>query len=222
MAGTGLFQAYDPTTPPNPAAVETVSTDTGVTVPYVVRYERGSVDRGIYDEAILGEPGKTYTPWQPPPAWDHKATYYFDGGCGLSYTQGSDTSGYGDPDTTVGYQTQGHPGLDEWSLMHGRAVLFATTSTSGTNCQTITGAETIMQTKALLANEFGPIRFMSSFGCSGGAILPTQVADAYPGLFDGLLPHCSYPDLWSPLLFGVMDCMVLVNYFDSGSTGFSA
>lgn len=199
----GQFKAYDPQDPPPRDAVDTITTDTGRTVPYIVRSEIGTVNRGIYQMTILAEPGKAYTPWRPPPGWDHKVTYVFGGGCGLKYSQSSlqDSA------------------LDDWSLARGRAVLTATTSTTGTNCQTVTGAETVMELKQHLVDRYGPVRFTTSYGCSGGAIMPTQIADAYPGLIDGVLPNCSYPDLWSPLLFGVHDCTVLQHYFKDTAAG---
>ena len=47
----GQFSAYDPASPPLDLA--TTTTDQGVTVPYIVRVERGTMDRGIYDIAVL-------------------------------------------------------------------------------------------------------------------------------------------------------------------------
>src|SRR5262249_53303776 len=47
---------------------------------------------------------------------------------------------------------------------------------------------------------------------SGGAIQQHSIADQYPGLLDGLLPVCSYPDLWS-LAVNSHDCQLLSTYF---------
>src|SRR5207249_7444769 len=52
------FKPYTPgTTPPDLA---TTTTTHGVTVPYIVRVERGTLNRGIYDIAVLFDPSK---PW---------------------------------------------------------------------------------------------------------------------------------------------------------------
>src|SRR6185295_3940073 len=34
-------------------------------------------------------------------------------------------------------------------------------------------------------------------GCSGGSLTQQQVANAYPGIYQGILPQCSFPDAWS-------------------------
>lgn len=51
---TGSFAAYDPASPPTDVA--TTTTDRGVTVPFVVRTERGTADRGIYELSVLADP----------------------------------------------------------------------------------------------------------------------------------------------------------------------
>src|SRR4051812_39929994 len=55
---TGQFAAYDPQNPPNDVA--TTTTQTGETVPYIVRVETGYQDRDQYKIAVVYQPGK---PW---------------------------------------------------------------------------------------------------------------------------------------------------------------
>src|SRR5256885_16924368 len=50
-SATGQFQPYDPANPPQDVA--TTTTDQGRTVPYVVRVEEGTQDRGLYEIAVL-------------------------------------------------------------------------------------------------------------------------------------------------------------------------
>src|SRR6266851_7683613 len=45
-----------------PADLATTTTTAGVTVPYIVRVERGTLNRGIYDIAVLFDPNSA-TPW---------------------------------------------------------------------------------------------------------------------------------------------------------------
>ena len=71
------LQAYDPASPPSDVA--TTTTDQGVTVPYIVRNERGTIDRGIYDIAILYDPSKPWTPTTPQTGWNGKVVYPFGG-----------------------------------------------------------------------------------------------------------------------------------------------
>src|SRR5215470_11010669 len=49
------FRPYTGTNPPD-LAMTTTTTDTGMTVPYIVRVERGTMNRGIYDIAVLYDP----------------------------------------------------------------------------------------------------------------------------------------------------------------------
>ena len=50
------FKAYDPAAPPPAASIATTTTDQGTAVPYIVRLERGAMDRGLYDVAVLANP----------------------------------------------------------------------------------------------------------------------------------------------------------------------
>src|SRR6266852_6356469 len=66
------FKPYIPGT--TPADLATTTTKAGVTVPYIVRVERGTLNRGIYDIAVLFDPTNT-TPWTaltPQPQWNGK------------------------------------------------------------------------------------------------------------------------------------------------------
>ena len=64
-----------------PADLATTTTITGLTVPYVVRVERGTMNRGIYDIAVLFDPAKRWTALAPQPQWNGKVVYSF----GASY-----------------------------------------------------------------------------------------------------------------------------------------
>jgi hypothetical protein len=48
-----------------------------VTVPYIVRFERGTMDRGIYDIAVLADPNQPWTPWASQSSWNHKLVLPF-------------------------------------------------------------------------------------------------------------------------------------------------
>ena len=51
--------------------------------------------------------------------------------------------------------------------------------------------------KERLVEQYGEIRFTIGTGCSGGSLTQQQVANAYPGIYQGILPACSFPDGWS-------------------------
>ena len=54
-----------------------------------------------------------------------------------------------------------------------------------------------MMAKERLTEAYGEIRYPFGNGGSGGSLGLQQVANAYPGIYQGLLPQCSFPDAWS-------------------------
>ncbi len=77
-------------------------------------------------------------------------------------------------------------------------------------------AESLMMGKERLIEQYGEVRYTIGTGCSGGSIVQNWVSNSYPGIYDGLLTQCTYPDVWSPLVqFG--DLYILRQYFDDPS-----
>src|SRR5205823_5875493 len=84
------------------------------------------------------------------------------------------------------------------------------------NCNLVVQAESMVMAKERIVEQYGPIRYTIGSGCSGGSIYQQQAANDYPGIFDGILPACSFPDSWSTAI-EVVDCRLLVDYFDDPS-----
>jgi hypothetical protein len=76
------FQPY--TGKESPDLVAMTTTTTGLTVPYIVRVERGTMNRGIYDIAVLFDPtrAKPWTALAPQPQWNGKVVYSFGASTG--------------------------------------------------------------------------------------------------------------------------------------------
>jgi hypothetical protein len=51
--------------------------------------------------------------------------------------------------------------------------------------------------KQHLIDHYGTLRFTVGTGCSGGSLVQQQVANAYPGIYQGILPQCSFQDALS-------------------------
>jgi hypothetical protein len=51
--------------------------------------------------------------------------------------------------------------------------------------------------KERLVEQYGEIRYTIGTGCSGGSLAQQHIANAYPGIYQGILPQCSFPDAWS-------------------------
>src|SRR5579871_5899416 len=75
-----------------PSDVVNTTTSAGATVPYVVRVETGTMNRGIYQNAILFNPltDAAPSPFSPPKGWNHRLVAIHGAGCpGGWYTQGA-------------------------------------------------------------------------------------------------------------------------------------
>ncbi len=175
--GSG-FKPYDPENPP--ADVAQTTTDEGETVPYIVRTETGYQDRDQYRIAILYDPAEHSAPWSPPKGWNGKLLIHHGASCGIDHGSGSA------PDVA-----------DDAALSRGFAVMSTALNNAGHNCNLITQAESLVMAKERVVEQHGPIRYTIGTGCSGGSLTQQQVANAYPGIYQGILPQCSFPDAWS-------------------------
>jgi hypothetical protein len=194
-ASGGSLQAYDTANPPSDTQVARTTTDQGVTVPYIVRVETGAIDRDEYRIAVLAEPGKTYSPTSAPPAFNHKLVITHGASCDTGYAQGSA------PDV-----------LNDTALARGFAVMSNALDNAGHNCNIVTQGESLIMTKERVIDTLGAIRYTIGTGCSGGSLVQQQLANAYPGLYQGILPQCSYPDAWSSAM-QYEDYILMLNYF---------
>jgi hypothetical protein len=192
----GAFVAFDPAAPP-PANLATTLTG----VPYIVRLETGTLNRAIYQIAILDNPAIPGPDLRnhADPGWNGRLVYTFGGGCGGGhYIQGASTGGV----------------LNDMMLSRGFAVASASLNVLGNNCNWVVSAETLMRVKERFITTFGPPRYTMGWGCSGGAIQQYLIGDSYPGLLNGLVPQCSFPDVAGATTF---DARLLLNYFLYGA-----
>lgn len=194
----GQFAGY-PTDGSTPANVATTTTADGVTVPYIVRVERGTINRAVYETAMLHEPGTAEpTPWQPAPGWNGKLAYTFGGACGVGYWQGSSTGGV----------------ENDLFLSRGYAVASATFNVYAQNCNDVTSAETAMMVKEHVIEQLGPVDYTVGSGGSAGTMQQLLLANNYPGILDGVLGEIGYPDERSTTIGG-HDCRSLMNFWNS-------
>ena len=198
-AGTptaSCFLPYDPKNPP--ASVPTTTTDQGKTVPYIVRVETGVQDRGQYQFAVLFDPAKEWAPWAPQAGWNGKIVNFGGSGCGMHHGE------------------SGAPGemMDDTALSRGYLTWSTALSHNTLNCNLVVQGESLMMAKERIVEQYGPIRFSIGRGSSGGSIKQHQAANAYPGIFDGLLPEASFPDTWSTMQ-EVSDCGLMLRYWTS-------
>jgi hypothetical protein len=200
------LQPYDPDQPPDDVADTT--TDEGETVPFIVRRETGVLARDEYKIAVLFDPEQPWEPTAPQAGWNRKLLITHGTSCDTSYEQGSAPSVFDDV---------GGSSSPTEALSRGFAVASHALDNAGHNCNLLTQAESLVMTKEYLVDHYGgPIRYTIGTGCSGGSLVQHQVANAYPGVYQGILPQCSYPDAWSSAMQYV-DYVLLRAYFEDPS-----
>ena len=88
-ASNATWRPFDPAAP-RPADMTTTTTSAGQTVDFVIRWERGTIDRFIYTIAVLDP---TATGPSELPYWNRKLIFYFGGGVAIGHYQGSNNQG---------------------------------------------------------------------------------------------------------------------------------
>jgi Tannase-like family of unknown function (DUF6351) len=203
------FKPYDPAHPPPDVA--TTTTDDGAKVPFVVRVETGYEDRDQYKVATL---------WPERPGL-RKLLITHGASCDVDYETGNAPSvtSY-NPADLVGLRIKLPSGLlgdgAEYALAHGFLVMSTALDNSGHNCDVVTQAESLMMSKEHVIEAYGPVRYTIGTGCSGGSLAQQWIANAYPGIYQGILPTCSFPDTWSSAT-QVMDYHLLRAYLEHPS-----
>jgi hypothetical protein len=192
---TGQMEAYDPANPPSDVA--TTTTDQGKTVPYIVRQETGVIDRDEYRIAVLYDPSQPFEPWAPQPGYNHKLVIFHGFSCDTSYEMAAAPDVMNDAALARGFITMSHA-----------------LNNAGHNCNIATQAESMIMTKEYLIDHYGEIRYTIGSGCSGGSLVQQQVANAYPGFYQGITPACSFTDAWSSAQQYV-DYVGLRDYFEN-------
>ena len=196
--GKGDFKPIaDPTKLP-PDVVKT-RTMTGDTVNFVVRVETGTMDRGIYQNAILHDPtvDPPVSPFAPPKGWNRRLLAVHGVGCPAGwYIQGDKL---------------GVPVLDHVRLGDGYALFNNTLNHPTNSCNAFLAGEATMMGKEHFIETFGVPLYTISTGNSGGAYTSLQIADAFPGLFDGISIGLTFPDALSIALTG-LDSRLLMHY----------
>ena len=203
-----------PSPPPSslPADVAMTTTTAGKRLPFVVRVETGSMNRGIYQNVVLHDPSRdgAPTPFTPPPGWNRRLIAVHGVGCPTGWFRQGGVMGV-DP----------LKGANVARLGEGYALFINTLNHPTNSCNAFLAGETTMMGKEHFIETFGVPDFTISMGTSGGAYTSLQVADAFPGLIDGLVITSTFPDALSIALAG-LDTRLLMHYFTvTNASGFS-
>jgi hypothetical protein len=190
---------YDPESPPQSDQVANTTTTDGVTVPFIYRTETGYIDRDQYSITALFDPAKKWNAWAPQKQFNHRMVITHGASCDEQY-QSADA-----PDTT-----------DQGIVGGGFIVISNALDNAGHNCNMAVQAESLIMTKEYAIDHYGTVRWTIGSGCSGGSLVQQQVANAYPGVYQGLTPQCSFTDAWSSAMEYV-DYLMLLRYWEDPS-----
>ena len=193
-AGGTAFRVLSSTTT-LPADMGTTTTSDNRTVNYIVRLETGTLNRAIYQFAVLFNPA---TDTVPNPAgtfasWNRKLIFMFGPGAGVGYRQGN---------TLITGVT------NDLMLGQGFAVISSTLNVGATVLNDVLSGETASMVKERFVKSFGVPIYTMGWGGSGGSMQQQLVANNYPGLVDGITPGASFPDLLS-VVPPATDCSLL-------------
>lgn len=159
-----------------PDNIASITNAMGQQVPFVVKLETGTINRAIYQIAMLFDPQAQSG---ISAGWNGRLVYSYGGGCEAGYFQGTTTGGV----------------LRESTLAAGYAVASSTLNVNAQGgCNDVLSAETTMMVKEHFTENYGlPVHTIGTGG-SGGAMQQLLIAGAYPGILDGLLISMTFPD----------------------------
>jgi hypothetical protein len=185
-----------------PADLARTTTNEGRTVNYIVRIETGTINRAIYQLAILHDPkvDPALSAWSRSAGWNGRLVYSFGGGCMPGYHQGPTTGGV----------------LNNLWLSKGFAAAASSLNVFGNNCNDVISAETAMMVKQHFIEHYGVPSYTIGWGTSGGSMQQHLLTENYPGLLDGITPGRSFPDALT-FFTPIADCPLLARAFDTST-----
>lgn len=175
---------------------KTTLTD-GREVDFIIRWERGTINRFLYSFATLAEFGDD--PWKANTKnWNGRLLFSFQGGVAIGHSQGR-------MDNSRAREIE--------VLKQGYAVAYSTATRTSTHYNLQVGGETALMVKEQFIKRFGKPLYTVAIGGSGGAIQQYVYAQNHPGLLDAGVPQYSYPDMVTQIIH-VSDCELLEHYMD--------
>jgi hypothetical protein len=195
---SGGTHSYDPQNPPPAPLIANTTTTDGVSVPFIYRTETGYIDRDQYSITALWQPDKSWSAWAPQKQFNHRLVITHGASCDEQYQTATA------PSTT-----------DKGIVGAGFLVISNALDNAGHDCNLVVQAESLVMTKEYAIDHYGTVRWTIGSGCSGGSLVQQQVANAYPGIYQGITPQCSFTDAWSAMEY--VDYDMLLRYWKDPS-----
>lgn len=206
---------------PYPDDVIMTETTFGQSVPFVVRVESSTINRGIARISVLDDPAAR-GPDAPfvPTAWNRRVYYVYGESCGSGYQQGTN-----DPSFVLGALALQEVSGDRLlinlvgigdRLGKGDVIVHNTLSAFGVHCNPIISIETAMLTKEHISEQYGLVEQMVGTNGSGAALQQYNAANNAPGLLTAAMPTATFADIASTAMT-VTDCGLLQHYYAGSS-----
>jgi hypothetical protein len=184
-----------------PDDLATTTTFDGHVRDFVVRWERGTINRFIYSIVMLS-PLHVDADHPAGSAWNQRLIYSFSsGGVGIGFNQGD----LGTRIDDMYYAEEG--------LAAGYAVAYSTGNDTGNHYNLQLGGETALMVKERFVEQYGVPLYTVGIGGSGGGIQQYVYGQNHPGLIDAAIPVYAYPDMVTQGIH-VADCELLEHYMD--------
>src|SRR5918994_1498648 len=168
-------------------------------VPFIVRGERGPINRFICSAAMLAPAGEPDPTAPDDSLWNRRLVFSFDGGVGIGHFQGT---------------TSASSMLPAGLLGKGYGVMWSSGTRTSTHYNLQVGGETALMVKEHAVEAHGVPDYTVAVGGSGGAIQQYVYAQNHPGLIDAAIAQYSYPDMVTQTIH-IGDCELLEHYFDA-------
>ncbi|NQY38258.1 MAG: hypothetical protein HRT37_25650 [Alteromonadaceae bacterium] len=180
-----------------PLDITTTQTSDGKVVDFIVRWERGTINRFIYSVAMLS-PETQHKEIPDFSAWNKHLLYSFQGGVGIGFKQGKYSESHG---------------LNAEVLAAGYAIIYSTGTATATHYNLELGGETAIMVKDHFVSKYALPDYTVSVGSSGGGIQQYIYAQNHPGLLDAIVPQYAYTDQVSQITNGA-DCCLIERWID--------
>jgi hypothetical protein len=198
---TGGATAPFPTDGSVPGDIATTTTLDGQTVDFVIRRERGTINRFIYQVAMLAPVSEAVANAGADnpdhSSWNGRVIYVFSGGVAIGHNQGTLTGS----------------AMDPAALGLGYALIFSTGTRTNVHYNLQVGGETALMLKEHFVKRHGVPLYTVGVGGSGGAIQQYIYGQNHSRVLDAAIPQYSYPDMVTQTIH-IGDCELLEYYMD--------
>ncbi len=220
----GFSELADPYAP-YPSDVMTTTTSDRRAVPFVVRVESRTVNRGVARLAVLDDPAARGPDAPFAPNWNQRMFYVYGESCGVGYHQGRSAPAFVLGDLGNLQEVSGDNLLINVAgvgdrLGKGDVVVHNTLSAFGVHCNPFISIETAMMMKEHVIEQYGPVEFVVGTNGSGAALQQYNAINNAPGLLSGGMPSATFADIASTAMT-VSDCGLLQHYYANSSLDWS-